>query len=76
MTKSEIIKTLFPIEEQGKFDTAVPQPWADKVIKLQVDPYHYIWDYREYKLFGKPLNIVEAYGLYCIKKKSEEHQTA
>lgn len=46
---------------KGKIDSAIPIGWAADARDIQVDPNHYVWDYREGGAFGKPLNIMAEY---------------
>ena len=73
LTKGDICKILEGkgALQKGKYDTALPRPWAEDFRHLGIDVYgSYIWDYSEDRIFGKPLNISELF----IKHFSDQIQ--
>lgn len=40
-------------------DTAIPQPWADKMRDHGINPGWYVWSYQENRVFGEPIHLLE-----------------
>jgi hypothetical protein len=69
MRKSEILIELYG--NTDKVDLAIPQIWADKMRELGVNPEFFVWSYKEDRIFGKPLNLLEQYALHVIEKSKK-----
>lgn len=62
MNKGEIMKLVFTEKElNGNIDTAIPQPWADKMREMGVQPFWYVWSYLENRISGAPVNLAEKF---------------
>ena len=55
LTKGDVIN-LLP-NSKGKIDSAIPIDWAADARDINVDPSHFVWDYRGGGALGRPLNI-------------------
>ena len=58
MTKEDLIKYIDP--ERQHIDVAVPVSWAMSAREIQIDPSIYAWSYKDDKIQGKPVNLMEA----------------
>lgn len=56
LTISQIINQI--PNGKGKIDSAIPIDWAADAKDINVDPGHFVWDYRGGGAPGRPLNIM------------------
>lgn len=57
----ETVREIIP--EEISFDTALPQPWVNEMLKLNVDPRgHFVWLYDDVDPnFGRPFYVGDPY---------------
>lgn len=61
MNKGDLMKLLFTKEELRNIDTAYPQPWADKMREMGVDPRYFVWSYNEHRISGAPVDLAKMF---------------
>ena len=55
------MKLLFTEEELKNIDSAYPQPWADKMREMGVDPRYFVWSYNESRISGAPVDLAKMF---------------
>jgi len=78
MNKGELMKLVFTKEELNSIDTAYPQPWADKMREMGVQPRMFVWSYLEHRISGAPVNLAEKFfekytGLPEVELQDPDH---
>jgi hypothetical protein len=61
MIKRELMEAVLTEKELSCTDVAYPQPWADKVRQLGLNPEYIVWCYAEDRVFGKPIDLAHRF---------------
>jgi hypothetical protein len=63
-TKHDLMKFIYTEEQLRKVDSAIPKETADRIRDINGDiqsPFWYVQDYNENPIFGKTINLKEAF---------------
>ena len=61
MNKGDLMKLIFTEDELKNVDSAIPQPWADKMREMGVQPRYFAWSYNENRIGGAPVDLAAAF---------------